>query len=74
MNNMDQMNLTNHKQPWSVEDDSKIAEIAKNIQSREELERIAGEKAPEFGRTPVAVAKRIEVHKGWHYRQDGDKE
>lgn len=71
---MNQMNPTNHKQPWSVEDDAKIAEIAKNIQSRAELERIAGEKAPEFGRTPIAVAKRIEAHKGWYYRQDGDKE
>jgi hypothetical protein len=71
---MNQVKPFNHKQPWSVEDDSKIAEIAKNIQSREELERIAAEKAPEFGRTPVAVAKRIEEHKGWHYRQDGDKE
>jgi hypothetical protein len=58
---------------WSVADDAGIARIAETIETRDELERVAKEVAGSFGRTSVAVAKRIEKHKGWHYRQDRDR-
>ncbi|MCM2999978.1 hypothetical protein M3647_21110 [Paenibacillus cellulositrophicus] len=66
-------NPRNHKQPWNSADQAKIEELAKQIEIREDLERIAEEKAAEFERTPTAVAKRIEDVKGWHYRQRKDK-
>lgn len=61
--------LRNHKQRWNLADQAKIEEMAKHINNREQLEKIAKEKAPEFERTVQAVAKRIELVKGWHYRQ-----
>lgn len=63
----------NHMQPWSSTDQAKIVELAKQIDSREQLEGIASEKITEFERTSSAIAKRIEIEKGWHYRQKGDK-
>lgn len=64
----------NYGKKWTLGHKAEIAEIAGPIKTRAELERIAMEKAEYFGRTSTAVAKRIEIHKGWHYRQDGDKE
>lgn len=63
----------NHMQKWSSSDQEKIEELAKQIENREQLERIAEEKVSEFERTSSAIAKRIENVKGWHYRQKGDK-
>lgn len=63
----------NHMQPWNSVDQAKIVEIAKQIDNRDDLERIAKEKSNEFERTPTAIAKRIEAIKGWHYRQKKDK-
>lgn len=63
----------NHMQPWSTADQAKIEELAKEIENREQLEKISEEKVTEFERTSSAIAKRIENIKGWHYRQKGDK-
>jgi hypothetical protein len=59
---------------WRTDHKAKIAEIADLIKTRADLERIAVEKAEYFSRTSTVVAKRIEIHKGWHYPQDGNKE
>ncbi|QGQ97555.1 hypothetical protein EHS13_23025 [Paenibacillus psychroresistens] len=63
----------NHGKRWTSVDQSKIEGIADQIENREQLERISFENAPEFERTSVAVAKRIELYKGWHYRQKNNK-
>ncbi|RAN86067.1 hypothetical protein B5P41_31445 [Bacillus sp. SRB_28] len=46
------MECIDYINPWRVEDDAQDSrtEIAKSIQTREELERIAAEKASGFGR------------------------
>lgn len=65
--------LRNHRKPWSFADQVKIEDLAKRIENREDLETIASEMSSGFERTPSAIAKRIEIVKGWHYRQKRDK-
>lgn len=57
----------NHKKRWTLEDLIKIKSIAKTLQSKEAMYKIAPDFAKQLGRTEAAVCKKIEEENGWYW-------
>ena len=57
----------NHRTRWTLEDLKKIKNIAKTLQSKAAMYKLAPYLAQQFGRTEVAVCKKIEKENDWFW-------